>query len=327
MARAAIAVAGVIAGGALAACVEVDGGGRAALGSEAAYVIGGGATAAGEFPGVGALMYDYGFGDGPQFGCTGTLIAPDVVLTAAHCVDPRLWPIVPGFTLALDASGRAGVPAIVPGREGVAYEEFDIEAPLEDGLGQFHDIGILRLAEPITAVPPVRMARRAHASLLVAGLAVDIAGYGRTDAVGGDLGVLFDARATIASVNAHELQIGAGTPEPQSCDGDSGGPGLADFDTGRRIIGVVSRSFAGMACVTGGIDTRVDAYLSWIHAQVPSGIPCGSGLEAPCPGEPADPDESGGCDTVGGGGVGSVLMFLLAAAGAGRRRRRRGAGT
>lgn len=320
MARGGMAVVTV----ALAACVDGP-----ALDREAAYVIGGAATTAGEFPGVGALMYDFGDGSGPQFGCTGTLIAPDVVLTAAHCIDPELWgTTVPGFTLALDVRAAAGVPEIVPGREGIAFDAFDIEAPLEDGLAQFHDIGVLRLAASITTVPPARMVRRSHVPRIVAGLAVEIAGYGLTDPDGAEGGVMFDAQATIASLNASEIQIGAGTPAPQNCNGDSGGPGFAEFGTGRRIIGVVSRSFAGGRCVTGSIDTRVDPYLSWIHAQVPEGLPCGSGLEDPCPGEPDDGEESGWCAAGGGsGGVGSMLMVVLAGAGASRRRRRRGAGT
>src|SRR5678810_913006 len=45
-------------------------------------VIGGEITPEGEFPGVGALWLS----SQGSFECTGTLIAPDVILTAAHCI-------------------------------------------------------------------------------------------------------------------------------------------------------------------------------------------------------------------------------------------------
>ena len=75
MSRGKLLFAGAIA--AFAGCFEP------ALGTDEELVIGGAPTTPGEFPGVGALMYDFG-GQVAQ-GCTGTLIAPNAVLTAAHC--------------------------------------------------------------------------------------------------------------------------------------------------------------------------------------------------------------------------------------------------
>lgn len=272
--------------------------------TESAYVIGGAPTTEGKFPGVGGLLYN------GEFSCTGTLIAPDAVLTAAHCVHPDFFgDAIPSFTLELDTTD--GVVDAVAGRAKFPHESFDIEAPIGEGLAEFFDIGIVLLAQPITTVAPVRMPTPGLAAEIVAGMPLEIVGYGRTSNETFDVGVMFDARTAVISLNPTELQVGMGAPQPQNCNGDSGGPGFATLgDNTRRVIGVVSRSFSGGECNMGGVDTRVDAYLTWIHGKVTSGIPCGSGLAAPC-GDEGEYSEDAGCCSAGGDSRGSLLLGLL----------------
>jgi hypothetical protein len=288
---------------ALAGCADLD------FRETSSEVIGGAPTPAGKFPGVGALMYD--FGDGmPQAGCTGTLIAPDAVLTAAHCVDPALtggaMPV--GFTLALDTT--SGTPAITPAKQTFKHDSFTADVmPMDGQLGQFFDVGIMLLAQPITEVAPVPMPRPEDAPELVANLDMQIAGYGVTSNDSFEGGVLFDAQTKLISLNDSELQVGMGLPQPQNCFGDSGGPGFATVGGTRRVIGIVSRSFSGGECTMGGIDTRVDFYLDFVHAKVPQGIPCDSGMSEACPvGGGGDDDDSGCCSTSSRANPGSVLL-------------------
>lgn len=299
----------------LGACVEP------ALDTEEAHVIGGALTQPGEFPGVGALMYDFG-GGSPMQGCTGTLIAPNAVLTAAHCVDPDLTgPTTPGFSLDLDTT--TGNATTVPGLMAYKHESFSIDVEPIEGLAEFFDIGVVILSQPITSVAPVKMPRPEHGAALVAGLDLAIVGYGRTSNATQDTGVMYDAMTKLISFNATEIQVGMGSPQPQNCQGDSGGPGLAEVGGERRVVGVVSRSFSGFECTMGGVDTRVDAYLAWIHGKVPEGIPCGSGLAEACEGEEPPGDEGGCCSTGGSGGAGAGLLGLLVGVAlVGRRRRR-----
>ena len=75
--------------GAVSACVAFE------PGSESRSVIGGNPTTAGTFAATGALIqYGDGMNTPPQYvACTGTLIAPDVVLTAAHCTHAMIDPL------------------------------------------------------------------------------------------------------------------------------------------------------------------------------------------------------------------------------------------
>jgi hypothetical protein len=306
---------------ALFACAIASLGGcfEPALETDEEYVIGGELTAAGEFPGVGALMYD--FGGEVQQGCTGTLIAPNAVLTAAHCVDPELvGPSVPGFSLALDTT--IGNPGTVPGLMSFKHESFDINAEPMEGLAQFFDVGILILSQPITSVPPVKMPRPEQSAQITAGMDLAIVGYGRISNATNDTGVMYDAMTKLVSFNATEIQVGMGAPQPQNCNGDSGGPALTEMD-GRRIVGIVSRSFMGVECTMGGVDTRVDAYLTWIHSKVPTGIPCGSGMSPACEGEDPPDDDGGCCSTGSDGRAAGVLGLLVGLALVVPRRRRR----
>ena len=291
-----------------AACTEPE------LGARTDEIIGGAATPAGGFPGVGALLYDVG--SGPQTGCTGTLIAPSVVLTAAHCVDPSLGgDALVGFTL--DHDTVSALPAMTTIANRRPHEQFSLGNEVKPNeLTRWFDIGLVVLAEPITAVAPIKLARPVDSATLVAEADLHIVGYGRTSNDTGDLGVKQDAATKLISTGDWELQVSRGQGQPQNCHGDSGGPALTAV--GGRVVGVVSRSFDLTGdCLNGGVHTRVDAYLDWIFAQELTDVPCGSGLSPACA---EDDEDDGGCST-GGAPTGWLTVLGVALALATRRRR------
>ncbi|MBK9029829.1 MAG: trypsin-like serine protease [Myxococcales bacterium] len=296
----------------VAACVETP-----AVDDRALPVIGGSRTADGAFPGVGALLYDFGGGQ-IGAGCTGTLIAPDVVLTAAHCLDPQLTgvPKPAAFTLAHDT--LSGTPTQHPVDHTLRHPQFDINAAIGGGLAQFFDIGLVFLGAPVTDVAPIKMPTPDEATALAVDTDLTIVGYGQIADTNPVVGVMYDATTAIRELAAAEMRVSRGGADPQNCHGDSGGPALTTIGGGERVVGVVSRSYQSNQCDNGGIDTRVDAYLDWIHANVPAGIPCGSGLAEACPVE----DDAGGCCSTGGPAPSSIALGGLAAALALRRRRR-----
>ena len=296
-------------------------------------VIGGSPTPEGEYPSVGSLWSD-GFGGSS---CTGTLIRPDVVLTAAHCIEPEfLGDEIPGFTLANDTVSTT--PVVVPGLRYVQHPQFDINLDPGAGVGQFYDVGLLWLTQEITTTDPMLIATPAEAGAgLVAGLDLQLVGYGRTSNETFDGGIKHDAIAELVAFNASELQISPGGGAPQNCHGDSGGPAIVDFGDGQRVVGVVSRSAAAKNdCDDGGIDTRPDFYLQWIEdeiaaacaggacpdAGVPDAMPAPDAESSPDAGDPgAEGDDSGCCSTGKGGQPGALLLGALVL-GLLRRRRR-----
>lgn len=247
-------------------------------------IIDGAPAAPGDFPNTGALVVE---GD---VWCTGTLIAPGVVLTAAHCIQSYELPggQPPSFTLALDV-GDAYAAGLYEGTGMLAHEDYDPNAWYDA-----NDIGLVFLAEHPAGSSHELLPSPAEGASLAIGDGIDIAGYGQTDEdIWGSAGVLYAAHTELTDLGTNDITIG-GPGQPQGCFGDSGGPSFLAVGGGRRVVGVVSAG-VGEGCGDGEIHTRVDPYLDWVHAHVE--VPCDSGLSAPCDGS----SSSGVGGGVGGG--------------------------
>ncbi len=268
-------------------------------------VIGGNPTPAGAYPATGALILHGGTNGTPAqyVDCTGTLVAPDLVVTAAHCVHSSLtMNQTPSFTLALDGM-NAPTAEIHAGATAIPYPTFNPQHQPSTSVGDEHDIGVLVLADPIYGVDYARLPRMGETAGISTGAEVEIVGYGFT--VESDLnhyGVKNNATTHLTDIGTHEIGV-ASPGEPQNCQGDSGGPAMLDGSGGMRIISVVSRGTTTDAsnCSQGGIHTRIDPYLEWIDQQVDD-IPCGSGLSADCPQQPDAGTTGNGTPDAGSGG-------------------------
>ena len=110
-------------------------------------------------------------------GCTGTLIAPDRVLTAGHCLD-NFTPT--NFRLHL---GTAQNPGWTDG--GLAVRGFAVEPRFKESFPFAHrspqnaiaqyDVGIILLAQPVTGVTPVKLGTSADDKVGTSG---SLFGYG-----------------------------------------------------------------------------------------------------------------------------------------------------
>jgi secreted trypsin-like serine protease len=232
---------------------EVD-----ATGAVAQTIIGGESTDPGEYPATGALIR------GRSYRCTATLIAPDVAITAAHCMEEGGWG---DFGFTLDADLTVTVDDIVPV---LLYHKHPDFVGYDNGkdytkMGQRNDVAIIILDEPILDVPVERMDTANDADDLPSGAELTLCGYGRdhwsvpTTAGRKRDGVVYVDRAT-----SWELQTI--DEDPQPCKGDSGGPLFRETEDGRVIAGLVSRA-SGLShmCDSGAIYTRVATYTDWVE--------------------------------------------------------------
>jgi len=278
--------------------------------------------------------------------CTSTLIAPDVMLSAGHCVDEMSMGITITtvcFTFEADTTYLSDpqynynppLPDDAVCSTGfVQHPQFDMNTYPPDGLSNWYDLSLIFLDTPITDRPHSYVPTAEEGEQLVEQMEVDIAGYGMRDANDANqVNLRYWAHTFINELGEFELQVGSDASTGRKCHGDSGGPTFVDVETelveAERVIGVTSRAYsAGVDCGMGGIDMRVDAFYDWIEEELIAA--CDAGLRTECddpgiprPAEPEpEPEEEGplGGPNVGGGCGGnspfsfdnSVVLAMLA---------------
>ena len=239
-------------------------------------IVGGDDASPGEYPAVAQISYG-------AFLCTGTLIAPDTVLTAGHCSSmtgvavssPISWP-APLIDVRIGGH-RDG--------EGEAAKVSKVTIPPQYLLSDGSDISILKLTKASTKTP-VKVAGASDRASWSAGTMETIAGWGVTEEGGDAPDVLQEAQVPITTdaycANAYDnfdatTMVCAGFPQGgvDTCQGDSGGPMFGTSAAGGlRVVG--STSF-GEGCARPGkpgVYARVaDAPLrEWIRGQAPAGV-------------------------------------------------------
>jgi secreted trypsin-like serine protease len=281
--------------------------------AQPAPVVGGSKVPSGAWPDVVAVIADAGM-------CSGTLVAPDVVITAGHCIDIEPHTVI----VATTDYTRGGEHIAV--KSARAYPDW----------WERYDAGVLIL-EHAASTPPRMVASACTANeLLRAGTPLRIVGFGATTPAGDDRNTrLYEAVIPVLDAYCEtdescgeaarpKGEFTAGGRGSDSCFGDSGGPAFVDTAAGPALIGVVSRGLAvpGLPCGNGGVYVRADKLISWIQSVTSRQL---TRTSCDGPRDAADPVEEGGCmaaSAAPGGALvsaGGLLAFVR------WRRRRRGA--
>jgi len=240
-----------------------------------AAIVGGGPAASAAFPWL-AEVIDVRGSEAVE--CTGSVVAPRLILTAGHCVENlRTGAPYPasGFSVLTVAPSPTGGERQVSTVSGViAYEGFKRRVDVGDA-------ALLALSAPVRA-PAITLATSADAGELQAGTTATIVGWGKTRFTQREpsrtlrsAGTVLQASAWCARtappffVRGELCALDAPSYATGGCNGDSGGPLLVGGASGIPVdVGIAVHVYGRCSTRRPTVFTRVDTIASWLDSWI-----------------------------------------------------------
>lgn len=186
--------------------------------------------------------------------CTGTLVGPDLILTAAHCFDPE-----PSGSVHIYFGNDMVSATVVAADDWGRHPNFCLPADCGEDLSDF---AWIRLPSPVDVEPIVPITNQAEFNeVMQVGQPLWFVGFGTDD--DDVIGTKREVLASLTGFNESGREFRAGGGGKDTCYGDSGGPALVKLGNGEwRLAGVLSR---GGTCGEGGIYGVPAPELCWLR--------------------------------------------------------------
>jgi V8-like Glu-specific endopeptidase len=206
-------------------------------------------------PEVGALLAQQAFSDGTWEECSGTLIAPKVFLTAAHC-DEGVSRVAVTFDSSYDAA------------TGTTYRgTWHADPGYDQKQSDPHDLAVVVLDKAPKGIAPARLPSAGSLAGLSGDQQFTSVGYGAQAVTNGPGGktyhyadVRYVSSGTLNTVTPAWLRISQNpsTGNGGTCYGDSGGPNFLGAGTGETDVVAGTTITGDTPCRSTNVDYRLD---------------------------------------------------------------------